>query len=74
MTQIVEFRVAVTCTCTHKGHRQMCTDSGSHVRSPQPNLKPYLGTISPVMDHMVGKKNSGKADQSKLDSGGNQHA
>ena len=46
MTQLVEFRVAMMCTYTHKGHysttrpRQTYTDSQSQIRSPQPNWSP----------------------------------
>ena len=79
-TQIVEFRVAMMCTCTHKGHysttrpRQMCTDSGSHIRCPQPTWSPPLVPFHQSWVYMVGKKRSGKADQSTLASGGSEHA
>ena len=38
----VEFRVAMTCKCAHKGSviikfTEMWTNSGSHIRSPLPN-------------------------------------
>ena len=80
-TQIVEFRVAMTCTCTHKGPiyfttrpRQTCTDSGSHIRSPQPTWSPPLAPFHQSWIYIVGKKHSGKADQSTLASGGSEHA
>ena len=62
MTQIVEFRVAMMCTCTHKGHysttrpRQTYTDSQSQIRSPQPNWS-LLGAISPIMN-LHGQQNA----------------
>ena len=79
-TQRVEFRVAMTCTCTHKGQysttrpRQTCTDSGSHIRSPQPTWSPPLVPLHQSWIYKVGKKHSGKADQSTLASGGSAHA
>ena len=79
-TQIVEFRVAMMCTCTHKGlysltrPRQTCTDSGSHIRSPQPTWSPPLAPFHQSWIYMVGKRHSGKADQSTLASGGSEHA
>ena len=79
-TQRVEFRVAMTCTCTTKGQysttrpRQTCTDSGSHIRSPQPTWWPPLAPFHQSWIYMVGKKHSGKADQSTLASGGIEHA
>ena len=79
-TQRVEFRVAMTSTCTHKGQysttrpRQTCTDSGSHIRSPQPTWSPSLAPFRQSWIYMVGKKHSGKADQSTLASGGSEHA
>ena len=79
-TQRVEFRVAMTCTCTHKGpifhykaYRQTCTDSGSHIRSPQPTWSPPLAPFHQSWIYTVGKKHSGKADQSTLASGGSAH-
>ena len=80
MTQIVEFRVTMMCTCTHKAPvfqykpRQMCTDGGSHIRSPQPNLSPTLVPFHQSWIYMVCKKYSGKVDQSALASGGSEHA
>ena len=79
-TQIVEFRVAMTCICTHKGPisttrpRQTCTDSGSHIKSPQPTWSPPLAPFHQSWIYMVSKKHSGKADQSTLASGGSEHA
>ena len=54
--------------------RQMCTDSGSHIRSPQPTWSPPLALFHQSWIYMVGKKHSGKADQSTLASGGSEHA
>ena len=73
-TQIVGFRVAMMCTCTHitKGQysttslRQTCTDSGSHIRSPQPTWGPPLAPFHQSWIYVVSKKHSGKADQSTL--------
>ena len=80
-TQIVEFSVAMMCTCTHKApifhykaYRQMCIDSGSHIRSPQPNWIPPLASFHQSWIYTVGKKHSGKADQSTLASGGSELA
>ena len=79
-TQIVEFTVAMTCTCTHKDQysttrpRQMCTDSGSHIRSPKPSWSPPLAPFHQSWIYMVGKKHSGKADKSTLATGGSEHA
>ena len=79
MTQIEEFRVVMTCTCTHKGQysikrpRQTCTDSGSHIRYLQPNWSPTLVPFHQSWIYMVGKKHSEKADQSTLASGGSEH-
>ena len=47
-------------------HRQMCTDSGSHIRSPQPNCRPPLVLFHQSGIYIVGKEHSGKADQSTL--------
>ena len=80
-TQIAEFRVAMMCTYTHKGPiysttrpRQTCIDSGSRIRSPQPNWSPPIAPFHQLWIYMVGKKYSGKADQSSLASGGSKHA
>ena len=81
-TQIVEFRVAMTCTVlaptkdqySTTRPRQTCTDSGSHVRSPQPNWSPPLASFHQSWIYMVGKKHSGKAEQSTIASGGSEHA
>ena len=79
-TQRVEFRVAMTCHAPTKGQysttrpRQTCTDSGSHVRSQQPTWWPPLAPFHQSWIYMVGKKHSGKADQSTLASGGTEHA
>ena len=54
--------------------RQTCTDSGSHIRSPQPTWWPPLAPFHQSWIYMVGKKHSGKADQSTLASGGSEHA
>ena len=74
---IVEFRVAMMCTCTHKGQYsttmsiQTCTDSGSHIRSSLPNWSPPL---KPVMDLHGRQNHYGKAEQLTLPSGSNEHA
>ena len=82
-TQIVEFRVTMTCSRVHaptKGQysttrpRQTCTDSESHIRSPQPTWSPPLVPFHQSWIYMVGKKHSGKADQPTLASGGSEHA
>ena len=46
---LVEFRVAMTSTCTPKGpifqykaYRQTCADSGNDIRSSLPNWSPPL--------------------------------
>ena len=78
--QIVEFRVEVTSTRTHQGHysttrsRQMCTDSGSNIRSPLPNCSPPLVPFHQSWIYVVGKKPSGEADQLTLTSGGSENA
>ena len=54
--------------------RQTCTDSGSHIRSPQPTWSPPLVPFHQSWIYMVGKKHAGKADQSTLASGGSAHA
>ena len=80
MIQIVEFRVAMTCTCTHKEQysatrpRQICNDSWSHIRSPKPNWRPPFVPFHQSRIYMVDKKHSGKANQSTLASGGSEHA
>ena len=51
-----------------------CTDSGSHIRSPQPTWSPPLAPFHQSWNYMVGKKHSGKADQSTLASGDSEHA
>ena len=67
--QIVEFRVAMTCTCIQKGQyftigpRRTCTDGGSHIRSPLPSWSPPLAPFHQSWIYMVGKKHSGKVDQ-----------
>ena len=53
-------------------HTQMCADSGSHIRSPLP--LPPLVPFHHSWIYIVGKKHSGKADQSTLASGGSEHA
>ena len=79
-TQTLEFRVAMTRTCTHKGpifHYKAYIDRRAltvgAISGPTANLEPSFGAISPVVD-MVSKKHSGKADQSILASGGSEHA
>ena len=73
-------RVAVTSTCTHKGHfsstrpRQTCTDSESFIRSPLPNRSPPLVPFHQLSIYMVGKKELWKEDQSTLASVGTEHA
>ena len=37
-------------------------------------LEPYIGTISPVIDYMVSKRQPGKADHLTLASGDSEHA
>ena len=54
--------------------RQTCTDSGSHIRYPQPSWSPPLAPFHQSWIYMVGKRHSGKADQSTLASGGSEHA
>ena len=55
-TQRVEFRVATTCTCTHKGpifHYKAWTDvhwQWEPYQVPTANLGPSFGAISPVVD------------------------
>ena len=79
-TQIVEFRVARRVDALTKGQysttrpRQTCTDSGSHIRSPQPTWSPPLVPFHQSWIYMVGKRHSGKADQLTLASGGSEHA
>ena len=54
--------------------RQTRTDSGSHIRSPQPTWSPPLVPFHQLWIYMVGKKHSRKADQSTLAIGGSEHA
>ena len=57
MTQIVEFRVAMTCTCMHpqraniplQGLDRRALTVGA-ISGPQSQLGALLGTISPAMD------------------------
>ena len=56
MTQIVEFRVTMTCICTHKRpilYYKAWTDMNQQWESYQfltAKLEPSLGAISPVVD------------------------
>ena len=54
--------------------RQMCADSGSHIRSSLPNWSPPLASFHQSWIYMIGKRHSGKADQLTLASGGSEHA
>ena len=54
--------------------RRALADSGSHIRSPQPTWNPPLASFHQSWIYMVGKKHSGKADQSTLASGDSEHA
>ena len=80
MTQIVELRVAMTCTCTHKGaniplqglDRRALTVGA--ISGPHGELEGSFGAFSPVKDLYGWQKHSGKADQSILASGGSEHA
>ena len=60
-TQMVEFRVEMAFTCTQKGQyftarpRQMCADSGRHIRSPMSNLSLKLALFHQSWIYMVGK-------------------
>ena len=76
---MVEFRVATTCTLKgpifhYKAYRQMCANSGSNIRSPQPNWSPSMMTFHQSWIYMVGKKHSGKANQLTLAISGSEHA
>ena len=59
---VVEFRVAMMSTCTHKGiilpeglDRSMCTDSGSDIRSSLPNWSLPLAPFHQSWIYMVEK-------------------
>ena len=78
---MAEFRVAMTSTCTHKGpifhykaYRKTCTESGTDIRSPLPDWSPPSVPFHQSWIYIVGKKQSGEADQSTLASGGSEHA
>ena len=80
---LVEFRVAMTSTCTHKGlvfhytrPRQTCADGRRDIRLPLPNwsfpLVPFHQSCIYILHGQ--KKHSGVADQLTLASGGSEHA
>ena len=46
----------------------------SYIRSPQPNWSPHLVPFHQSWIYTVGKKHSGKVDQSTLTTGGSEHA
>ena len=78
---LVEFRVAMTSTCIHKGlvfyytrPRQTCADGRRDIRLPLQNWSFPLVPFHQSCIHMVGKKHSGVADQLTLASGGSEHA
>ena len=81
-TQIVEFRVANDVYMhPQRGNiplqgldRCALTVHGNHIRCPQPTWSPPLTPFHQLYIYMVGKKHSGKADQSTLASGRNEHA
>ena len=76
---MVEFRMAMASIRTHKGlysstrPRQTCADSGSDIRSPQPNRSPPLVLFHQSWIYIVGKQHSGEADQLTLAIGGSEH-
>ena len=65
---IVEFRVTMISTFTHKRPlfyyrpKWTCADSGSDIRSPLPNWSPQLTPFHPSWIYMVSKKHFGEAD------------
>ena len=67
MTQMVGFRVAITCTCTHKG-LQSLNRCGPTVET-LPNWSRPLVPFHQSWIYMVSK-----ADQLTLPSGGSKHA
>ena len=79
---LVEFREAMTSTCTHKGpifHALLGLDRcvltmGGDIRSPLPNWSPPLVSFHQLWIYMVGKKHSREADQLTLASGSSEHA
>ena len=71
---VVEFRVAMTSTFTHKepifhykSYRQTCDDRGSNIRSLLSNWSPPLAPFYQSLIYMVRKKYSGKVDQLTLE-------
>ena len=69
MTQMVEFRVAMMSTCTHKwsifhckAYRQMYTDSVSNIKVLTTKLQLSVDTISPIVNLHGRQRQSGKAD------------
>ena len=73
---MVEFRVTMMFTCTHKGPRprQTCADIGSNVRSPLPNWSPSFLPFHQSWMYNVRKKHSGEAHQLTLASESSEHA
>ena len=82
MTQIAEFRVAMTCTCTYtkdqysitRPRQTSCALTVGAISGPHSHIGPLLCYHFTNRGYMVGKKHSGKADQSTLASGGSENA
>ena len=69
---MVEFRVAMTSTCTHKG--PIFHYSGSDIRSPLPSWSRPLAPFHQLWIYIVRRKHSGEANQLTLASGVSEHA